>query len=371
MRIAMVTDAWKPQTNGVVTTLQRTVGQLQKLGADVRLLTPEGLRTVPCPTYPEIRLTLFPHAAVSQWLEEWMPDALHIATEGPLGWAARAYAIARGCSFTTSYHTQFPQYISARLPIPEALVYGYLRRFHGRASRVMVATEDMRRPLRGRGFRRVVAWTRGVDTDLFVPRQVPKTLAARPTLIYVGRVAVEKSVEELCKLDLDARKVIVGGGPQLAELRRRYPEVEFRGYLYGAQLAAAYAEADCFVFPSRTDTFGLVLLEAMACGLPVAAYPVTGPIDVVREGLTGCLRSDLRAAVLGALGLDRAACRAQALEYGWDEATRQFQSNLVAFRTLPMRRAARLSNLFPQRRLKSKRPLGGPLSLADGYERSV
>jgi glycosyltransferase involved in cell wall biosynthesis len=341
MRIAIVTDAWRPQTNGVVTTLQRTAAELSALGHEVGWVTPEGRYTVPCPTYPEIRLALFARFSVTRWLDEFAPDALHIATEGPLGVAARAYAIARGRAFTTSYHTQFPQYISARLPIPEAVVYAYLRCFHSRATRVMVGTEEMRRDLRRHGFRRVVPWTRGVDTRAFVPRPDLKTPGATPTLVYVGRVAVEKSVEDFCRLDLPARKVVVGGGPQLVDLRRRYPEVEFRGYLYGADLAAAYASADCFVFPSRTDTFGLVLLEAMSCGVPVAAYPVTGPIDVVRDGVTGCLRTNLREAVEGALTLDPRACRAQAEEYGWDKATRQFESNLVEFRTVPARRAAR------------------------------
>jgi glycosyltransferase involved in cell wall biosynthesis len=341
MRIAIVTDAWRPQTNGVVTTLQRTAAGLRALGHDVGLVTPEGRYTVPCPTYPEIRLALFERFAVARWLEAFEPDALHIATEGPLGMAARAYATGRGRAFTTSYHTQFPQYVSARLPLPESWVYAYLRCFHSRATRVMVGTEEMRRDLRRHGFRRVVPWTRGVDTELFVPRPDLKAATTVPTLIYVGRVAVEKSVEDFCRLTLPSRKVVVGGGPQLAELRRRYPQVEFRGYLYGEELAAAYAAADCFVFPSRTDTFGLVMLEAMSCGLPVAAYPVTGPIDVVRDGETGCLRVDLREAVEGALRLDPAACRAQALASGWDKATSQFESNLVEFRTLPARRAAR------------------------------
>jgi glycosyltransferase involved in cell wall biosynthesis len=342
VRIAIVTDAWTPQTNGVVTTLQRTAEGLRSLGHEVGFCTPEGRRTVPCPTYPEIRLALFAGRAVGRWLDAFAPDALHIATEGPLGVAARAYAVARGRAFTTSYHTQFPRYISARLPIPEALVYTYLRCFHSRATRVMVGTEDMRRDLRRHGFRRVVPWTRGVDTERFVPRPDLRIAGRpRPLLLYVGRVSVEKSVEDFCRLDIDADKIIVGGGPQSAELQRRYPQIDFRGYLYGDDLAAAYAAADCFVFPSRTDTFGLVMLEALSCGVPVAAYPVTGPLDVIRNGETGCLNNDLRAAVAGALRLDPAACRAQALSSGWDRATAQFESNLVEFRTVNARRAAR------------------------------
>lgn len=355
MRIAIVTDAWSPQTNGVVTTLQRTAAGLRALGHEVGLVTPEGRFTVPCPTYPEIRLALLARFDVARWLDEFAPDAVHIATEGPLGVAARAFAVSRGRAFTTSYHTQFPQYISARLPIPESVVYAYLRCFHSRASRVMVGTEEMRRDLRRHGFRRVVPWTRGVDTELFVPRpDLRPPGRSRPRLLYVGRVSVEKSVEDFCRLDIDADKVIVGGGPLAVELRRRYPNVEFRGYLFGADLAAAYASADCFVFPSRTDTFGLVMLEALACGVPVAAYPVTGPVDVLRDGETGCLREDLKVAVTDALRLDPAACRAQALASGWDRATAQFESNLVEFRTLNARRAARRA-LFGKAGRRAKR----------------
>jgi glycosyltransferase involved in cell wall biosynthesis len=340
MRIAIVTDAWLPQTNGVVTTLQNTVSNLRKFGHEVEVITPEGLTTVPCPTYPEIRLALFPRSTVNRRIDQFNPDALHIATEGPLGSAARAYAISRGRSFTSSYHTQFPEYISARFPIPAGVVYAYLRCFHSRATRVLVGTEEMRRDLRQSGFRRVVPWTRGVDTERFVPPALPVT-RDRPTLLYVGRVAIEKGVEDFCRVDVDARKVIVGDGPQLATLRARYPNVEFMGFRYGDELVAAYQSADCFVFPSRTDTFGLVMLEAMACGLPVAAYPVTGPIDVVRHGSTGWLSEDLRESIIGALTLDRAHCRAQALEFSWEASARQFESHLVPFGTLTARRAAK------------------------------
>jgi glycosyltransferase involved in cell wall biosynthesis len=357
MRIAIVTDAWSPQTNGVVTTLQRTVADLKSFGHDVRVLNPQGSWTMPCPTYPEIRLAPFSRARVRQFLDEFSPDALHIATEGPLGIWARAYAVGRGRSFTTSYHTQFPQYIRARLPIPEAVTYAHLRCFHARATRVMVGTEEMRRDLRRHGFRRVVPWTRGVDTTLFHPSSTPETRAV-PELLYVGRVSVEKSVEDFCRLDLPSRKVVVGDGPDLVMLRRRYPEVEFRGYLYGEALAAAYRSADCFVFASRTDTFGLVMLEAMASGVPVAAYPVTGPLDVVQHGVSGCLDHDLRAAVLGALSLDRTACRRQALEYSWERASRQFESNLVEFRTLPARRAAKRQMAAKLRPNQRRSPTG-------------
>jgi glycosyltransferase involved in cell wall biosynthesis len=340
MRIVIVTDAWLPQTNGVVTTLQQTVRQLRDFGHEVHLVTPEGFKTVPCPTYPEIRLALFSWREVGRRLRAIQPDAVHIATEGPLGLAARQYAVSRGLAFTTSYHTQFPQYISARLPIPAATVYRYLRCFHSRSSRVMVGTEEMRRELRMNGFRRVVPWTRGVDTERFTPAPVV-TRKPIPTLLYVGRVAVEKSVRDFCDLTVTARKVVVGDGPGLAELKCRYPSVEFRGFQHGTALVASYQEADCFVFPSRTDTFGLVMLEAMACGLPVAAYPVTGPIDVVRPGVTGCLSENLDDAVNGALTLNPASCRQQALEYNWERAARQFEGHLVPFASAPKRREIR------------------------------
>ncbi len=318
MKVAIVTDAWRPQTNGVVTTLAHTAGCLQALGHDVAMMTPEGLPTIPCPTYPEIRLALFQGRRVAAWLERERPDALHVATEGPLGLAARNAAIGAGLRFTTSYHTQFPQYLRARYPLPESCSYGLLRRFHAAAARTLVGTKEVRRDLRRHGFRNLVYWSRGVDTELFRPRPEARLSYAGPIMIYVGRVAVEKSVEDFCRARVAGTKLIVGDGPALADLRARYPEVVFTGFKYGEELASLFAGADCFVFPSRTDTFGLVMLEAMASGLPVAAYPVTGPIDVVREGETGCLRSDLAAAIEAALGLDPAACRAQALEYSWE-----------------------------------------------------
>jgi glycosyltransferase involved in cell wall biosynthesis len=329
VRITLVTDAWLPQTNGVVTTLKATLRCLTDFGHDVTLITPEGRPTLPCPTYPEIRLALFQGRAVADALRASAPDAIHIATEGPLGWAARRAARVAGLRFTTSYHTQFPEYISARFLLPKSIVYAYLRHFHAAASCTMVGTRDVRRDLRRHGFRRLAQWTRGVDTQLFRPLGVARPYRTRPILIYAGRVAVEKNVEAFCRLRTDAEKLVVGGGPQLAELTERYPEVQFLGFRHGPELAAILASADCFVFPSRTDTFGLVMLEAMACGLPVAAFPVTGPIDVVREGESGCLREDLDDAVEQALKLDPRRCRAQALEYRWEDATRQFLGNLV------------------------------------------
>ncbi|MBS0375217.1 MAG: glycosyltransferase family 1 protein [Proteobacteria bacterium] len=328
MKVAIVSDAWRPQVNGVVTTLERTGEGLRALGHEVGFVTPEGRRTIPCPTYPEIRLSLFPGREIASWLEAERPDAIHIATEGPLGLAARAAARRAGLRFTTSYHTQFPRYISARAPIPPCATYAALRRFHGAAARTMVNTREVRCELRRRGFRHLVYWTRGVDTALFRPQPGIARPYPGPVLIYVGRVAVEKSVEDFCRARAPGTKLVVGDGPALESLRRRYPSVVFTGFKFGEELAALLAAADCFVFPSRTDTFGLVMLEAMASGLPVAAYPVTGPIDVVREGESGCLREDLGAAIEAALRLDRAACRAQALEYRWERATEQFLGNL-------------------------------------------
>jgi glycosyltransferase involved in cell wall biosynthesis len=332
MKIAIVSDAWRPQTNGVVTTLARTADCLRAEGHGVTLMTPEGLPTIPCPSYPEIRLALFQGRRIARWLEEERPDALHIATEGPLGLAARRIAIRRGHSFTTSYHTQFPQYLRARYPLPEAVSYALLRGFHGRAARTMVGTRQVREELKQHGFRNLVQWTRGVDTTLFRPRPEVELGFPGPVMIYVGRVAVEKSIEDFCRADVPGTKLVVGGGPALTDLTRRYPGVRFLGFKYGEELASLLAGADCFVFPSRTDTFGLVMLEAMASGLPVAAYPVTGPIDVVRHGVTGCLDADLAVAIRGALALDPAACRAQALEYRWEQATREFTGNLVELR---------------------------------------
>ena len=329
MRIALVSDAWLPQTNGVVRTLGITVDMLRTRGHEVQVVHPGSYRNFPCPTYPEIRLALRPYALLAAVLDAFAPDAVHVATEGPLGLAARRWCRRRGMPFTTSYHTQFPEYVRARVPIPLAVSYMYLRRFHRRAARTMVATPSMQRLLESRGFSNVVRWSRGVDVELFRPRAADSFDLPRPVSVFVGRVAVEKSVEDFLRLDLPGTKVVIGDGPARAELEQSYPRVVFTGYKYGEDLATHVAAADVFVFPSRTDTFGLVLLEAMACAVPVAAYPVTGPIDVVRDGITGILSEDLRAATLRALDLDRRACRAHALEYTWERATDQFLVNLA------------------------------------------
>lgn len=329
MKLAIVTDAWSPQVNGVVTTLTRTRECLERLGHEVMVVSPERFATIPCPTYPEIRLALLPARGVARALRTFVPEVIHIATEGPLGIAARRFCTREHLSFTTSYHTQFPEYVRKRAPIPERWSYAYLRTHHGRAKRTLVATEHIRRKLAAHGFDNVVIWSRGVDTDLFKPRARDLLDLPRPIAMYVGRVAVEKNLEAFLGADMPGSKVIVGDGPDLAKLRARFPAAMFVGYKFGAELAEHLSAADVFVFPSRTDTFGLVMLEAMACGTPVAAYPVTGPIDVVHDGFSGRLHEDLATAAREALMLSRENCRAAALERTWDRATLEFVSHLA------------------------------------------
>ncbi len=331
MRIAIVTDAWHPQVNGVVRTLGQTGRHLQELGHQVLFITPENFLTYPCPTYPSIRLAVFPKMGVRRALQAFRPQAVHIATEGPLGHAARALCRSLSVPFTTSYHTQFPEYVRARFPVPINWSYAYLRRYHSRAARTMVATPSMRRLLQERGFKNLDIWARGVDADLFQPGPKSYLPDPRPISMYMGRVAVEKNIEAFLNLDLPGTKYVVGDGPDLEQLRDRYRKVKFTGQKLGQELAAHIAAADVFVFPSLTDTFGLVLLEAMACGVPVAAYPVTGPIDVVENGKTGVLDQDLRQAILGALKLNPAACVAYARRHSWRNWTERFVSLLEPF----------------------------------------
>ena len=345
MRIMIVTDAWLPQTNGVVVTLGQTAAALRRFGHEVDMLTPDGFRSIPCPTYAEIRLSLWPGRRLAARFREFRPQAVHIATEGPLGLAARRYCQRQGLRFTTSYHTQFPQYLRARYPIPVGLSYRWLRWFHGGAVRCMVSTPAMRRELCARGFGNLATWRRGVDTALFRPRDKSLLDYPRPIAAFVGRVAIEKNIEAFLRMPWDGTRIVIGDGPERARLQALYPQAHFLGFRFGEDLAAHLAAADVMVFPSRTDTFGLVMLEGMAAGLPVAAYPVTGPIDVVREGETGCLRANLADAIVAALRLDRGPCRAQALEYRWENATRQFLDNLAEARgplTRPVRRASRI-----------------------------
>lgn len=334
MKIALITDAWRPQINGVVTTLGHTRTALEAMGHEVQMFTPLSHRTLPCPTYPEIRLSLLPYRKLAGLLDRYEPDCIHIATEGPLGLAGRRYCEHRKLSFTTSYHTQFPEYIRSRAPIPLDLSYAFLRRHHGAARRTLVATEHQRQILLERGFEDVVIWSRGVDTEVFAPTTEPlfRDLTG-PIWLYAGRVSVEKNLEAFLELNLGGTKVVVGDGPALETLKMRYSNAHFCGYRFGEELAHHMASADVFVFPSTTDTFGLVMLEAMACGTPVAAYPVTGPIDVVIPGKTGVLAKDLREACLQALSLNRDDCREHALSRTWAKATEQFLNHMVLARS--------------------------------------
>ena len=329
MHLALVTDAWAPQVNGVVRTLQRTKAELERLGHQVDTISPDQFRTIPCPTYPEIRLALWPGRKVYRELDALKPDAIHISTEGPLGRAARAWCLKRRLPFTTAYHTRFPEYVAARFAVPLGWTYGIVRRFHAPAARVMVATQSIESELIERGFANISRWTRGVDLDLFRPDEAAALDLPRPIHLYVGRVAVEKNIGAFLDLKLPGSKVVIGDGPQLVALKAQYPDVHFLGAKHGADLARHVAAGDVFVFPSLTDTFGLVMLEAMACGLPVAAFPVAGPKDVVREGEVGALDWDLAKAVERALTLSRAACRRYAQDFSWETATRQFLSNLA------------------------------------------
>ncbi len=330
MKIAIVSDAWSPQVNGVVRTLQATTQELIALGHDVDVLAPSEFRTIACPTYPEIRLALAPGKRVAQRLDAMHPDAIHIVTEGPLGWAARRYCLQRKLPFTTSFHTRFPEYVEARCGIPARWTYAWLRRFHNAARTVMANTPAVRTDLESRRFTQLALWGRGVDLDLFCPGGPYQRLGTPgPVFMYVGRVAVEKNIEAFLDLDLPGSKWVVGGGPQLDSLKQRYQHVSFAGMQPRERLPAYYRAADVFVFPSRTDTFGLVLLEAMACGTPVAAYPVTGPIDVVGDG--GVLDADLRQACRKALAIPRVRAVVHAQGFSWHAATTQILRNLAPF----------------------------------------
>lgn len=340
MRIQIASDAWRPQVNGVVRTLETMETELRAMGHEVDYVTPDRFVTLPCPTYPEIRLALLPRRRVTGMIDSFQPAAIHISTEGPLGHAVRRYCLSRRLPFTTAFHTRFPEYIHARARIPLTATYAVLRRFHAPATRMMVATPSLRDELARRGFRNLAFWGRGVDLELFRPGPKDALAGPRPAWLYVGRVAVEKNVEAFLALDLPGAKHVVGDGPQLAELRRRHPEVRFHGAKHGAELARCYAGADVFVFPSLTDTFGLVLLEALACGVPVAAYPVTGPLDVIGDAPVGVLDHDLAAAARRALQIDPGLCRAFAERHSWRASAEQFLANLAPFPTTSGRRAA-------------------------------
>jgi glycosyltransferase involved in cell wall biosynthesis len=330
MRILIVTDAWAPQMNGVVRTLQTVRGELERDGCEVHVISPDLFRNMPCPTYSEIRLALTTRRRVGRMIEALAPDSLHIATEGPLGLAARRWAIRRGARFTTAYHTQFPDYVAKRTKLPASWFWKYISWFHRPARAVMVSTPTMQKELAAHGLPSTRLWGRGVDLACFTPDAGPHPAfegLSKPIQLYVGRVAIEKNIGAFLDCAHPGSKVVVGDGPGLAGLRKRFPEVHFLGALRGQTLASAYASADVFVFPSRTDTFGLVMIEALACGTPVAAFPVPGPLDVLTRE-TGAMHADLDVAIASALRLDPAACAAYGRSFSWETSARQFRAAL-------------------------------------------
>lgn len=351
MKVLIATDAWHPQVNGVVRTLTSLAAAASTLDAEIEFLTPEGFPSLPVPTYPGLRMALPGRREIARRIEAAAPDAVHIATEGPIGWAVRAYCRRRNLAFTTSYTTRFPEYIAVRTGLPVGIGYAVLRRFHAAATMTMVATPSLKQELRARGFRRLGFWSRGVDTELFRPDNPARLDLPRPIFMAMGRVAVEKNLEAFLPLDLPGTKVIVGDGPQKAHLQRKYPDAVFLGEKKGADLVSHLAAADVFVFPSLTDTFGVVQLEALACGTPVAAYPVTGPKDIIADLPIGALDHDLREACLRALTMSRQACRSFALERSWTNSARQFIGNLTALQ--PSR------SLRPVRLTARRRPVRG------------
>lgn len=332
--IAIVTDAWHPQVNGVVRTLSTTCDLLRSRGHDVTVISPQDYLSMPAPTYPEIRLAMTMPGAAGRALARIKPEAVHIATEGPLGFAARRYCISRNVPFTTAYHTQFPDYFARRTGISAQVFWKYIRWFHRPAQRIMVATESIRKQLRSQGLDHLSPWSRGVDLECFSPDAPPPPEYAEikgPILLYVGRLAVEKNIEAFLACDYPGTKVVVGDGPSRAGLEARFPDAIFMGKRSGVELAGLYAGADVFVFPSRTDTFGLVMIEALACGTPVAAFPVAGPVDIVTDAV-GALSDDLARAIDAASYCDRSVCAAYGAQFSWEAATQQFLSGLVALK---------------------------------------
>lgn len=340
MRVLVATDAWRPQVNGVVRSLEQMIQAAPALGITAQALTPEGFHQVGLPSYPDIRLALATRRMLAARIADFAPDHIHIATEGPIGWLTRAVCLAQKRPFTTSYHTRFPQYIAARWPIPESWSYRLLRRFHGPAAAVMVSTATVEEELRQHGFEKLVRWGRGVDLSLFHPRPQSLLDLPRPIFLYVGRVAVEKNVEAFLSLKLPGSKVVVGDGPARADLERAFPEARFLGLKEGEELAGIYASSDVFVFPSLTDTFGIVLLEAAASGLPVAAFPVQGPRDVFAGSAAAVLDEDLRSAAMQALRVPREACLELAARHSWAASAAQFYGHI--------RRVAREAGYFPR-----------------------
>jgi glycosyltransferase involved in cell wall biosynthesis len=327
-RILIVTDAWAPQVNGVVRSLENLLREAPRLGVDIAMLTPETFRTVPLPTYAEVRVALTRPGVIAERIEAAEPDYIHIATEGPLGLCARLACLRSGRPFTTSYHTRFPEYLAARFIAPAWLTYALMRQFHNSGSGVMVATATLERELASRGFKRLMRWSRGVDAELFRPRAERAFDLPRPIFLSCGRLAVEKNLGAFLSLDLPGSKLVIGEGPARRMLETRFPDAHFAGALQGEALAEAYASADVFVFPSLTDTFGIVLLEALASGLPVAGFPVAGPIDVLGESGAGVLDHDLGMAALAALAIPREKARTHALTFSWEASAREFIDNV-------------------------------------------
>ena len=326
MRIAILTDAWFPQVNGVVRTLNKTIGILEGWGHEILCINPQYFKTFPMPTYPDIPISIAPYRKVKKLLDAFEPVAIHISTEGPVGWAGRRYCLKNAFPYTSTYHTRFPEYVRLRAPIPLALSYAFVRKFHGKAVHTMVTTPSMKRALEARGFKNLQFWSRGVDIEHFRPRSESAFDLARPVFLYLGRVAVEKNIKDFLCLDLPGTKVVIGDGPARSELEKEFPETRFLGYRENGELAGLLASADVMVFPSRTDTFGLVMLEAMASGVPVAAYPVEGPVDVIQNGVNGWIDEDLALAARKALEVDRQTCRKFAEAHSWETCTRQFLS---------------------------------------------
>ena len=362
MRIMLITDAWEPHVNGVVRTMKRVIAECEEMGHEWEVVSPaDDFLTMPLPTYSEIQLALFARNKISERFESFQPDAVHIATEGTLGLAGRAMCLKEKHPFSTSYHTRFPEYVSARFPVPTSWGYSYVRWFHKYSGKVMVATPSMREELEEHGFNNVVSWTRGVDVDLFHPsRRIevgqpgdPFEGLPRPIFLNVGRVAVEKNIEAFAELDLPGTKVIVGEGPQLQELKRRYPEVKFLGAKFNEELAASFASADVFCFPSLTDTFGLVILEAMATGTPVAAFNAPGPRDIIPGSNAGVIDEDLEKACKACLDLDRQVTRTYAEGYSWRACAEAFIENLDP---LPVPERKRFWQKIRLRRRKKKFP---------------
>lgn len=337
LKLLIVSDAWHPQVNGVVRSLNRMVDMGGTFGFRVCVMHPGLFKTVALPSYSEIRLSVSRSKTIYNKIDGIAPHCIHIATEGSLGWQARRWCIAHNRAFTTSYHTQFPDYIAARLPVRPGWIYSLLRKFHGSGDACLVPTQNVQNELESKGFENVVRWSRGVDANQFQPNPTLKNTSTVPRLLYVGRLAVEKNVEAFLKLDVPGEKIVVGDGPAKSALERQFPNAKFLGKLEGQALADIYASCDVFVFPSRTDTFGIVLLEALACGIPVAAYPVTGPIDVVgptveQGGILGKdvanLNEDLGVAIANALKLSRSKCRTFAEAQSWEASATQFYGHI-------------------------------------------